>query len=79
MTEQQSEEDIEIPDNMFVSCPLQPDYTPVRILTECTQCSYFNGFYGRRVTGKQKIPFKKRFSVKCGSPVSRDIIEVKLR
>ena len=79
---QYSEEETEIPDTVYVNCPLHgDDYPLVQVQKYCVGCPHWQGFFRQdykhvkdRVA--QEIPFAKEHSIKCGLPVPRQLVEV---
>jgi len=73
---QQTIEEIDIPNNVFVPCPIEARYDNVRVATKCITCDHFNGLVGQKMKGP--APFVRQFLVNCGHPVPRQMLEVVL-
>jgi len=73
---QYDEEEVAIPSTAYTNCPLYGDRYPlVSILKYCAPCGHFQGFFKQKCVG-QGVAFSREYSVRCGVPVSRSIVEV---
>lgn len=82
MIETKTTEDIDLPENVFVPCPSGGRWDNVRVATACIGCEHFRGLFGKIKAGAPEklaaLPFVKLYSVNCGHPVPREMLEVKL-
>lgn len=74
MSETKEPRQVELPDNVFVECPLAgKKLIPI---VRCNGCEHYVGLLER--FPDEKIPFAKRFMVGCRHPFARALFEVEL-
>lgn len=60
---------IEVPQNILVRCPLRQ--FAQRRARHCDGCKHFAGL--TEALGNGNLPFHKRFLVRCGWPIDREL------
>jgi len=60
--------ELEIPDNVVISCP-EVDFKLRVALDACTHCKYYDGL--GVITIDMSLPWYKRYAIRCNHPIER--------